>query len=37
MKLKTKAEEDEKLGRDLLAEMAEQVDRQIVTARQRTH
>ncbi|MGC2477626.1 MAG: hypothetical protein WA485_25030 [Candidatus Sulfotelmatobacter sp.] len=37
VKLKTKAEEYEKLGRDLLAEMAEQVDRQIVTARQRTH
>jgi len=35
-KLKTKAEEYEKLGRNLLAEMAEQVDRQIVTARQRT-
>ena len=35
-KLKTKAEEYEKVGRDLLAEMAEQVDRQIVTARQRT-
>lgn len=34
-KLKTKAEECEKLGRDLLAEMAEQIDRQILAARQR--
>ena len=33
-KLKAKSEQYEKSGRDLLAEMAEQVERQIVAARQ---
>jgi hypothetical protein len=34
-RLKTKAEEYERQGRDLLLEMAGQVDRQIVAARQK--